>query len=279
MSGADHPVTFAAMGTTWWVQCDRVGLAGRAPPLVAQLEAALSRFAADSALSRLNRDREVVDPVLREVVQLALAMREQTAGAFDPTLGLELAAWGYDRDFARLPAPSGRPARRLARLAVGVEDDRVTLDGPGALDLGGIAKGWAADRAAEALRAAGAAWVVVDAGGDLRVSGRPTPLAAADGSVVIVDEGGLATSSTLRRRWTCADGTGAHHLLDPVDARPTAAAVHTATVRAASAAQADAWAKALVVRPALTPVLRALGGHAWLGDTAGRWWTTTKEAA
>ncbi len=279
MSGADQPVTFAAMGTTWWVQCDRVGLAGHAPPLVAQLEAALSRFRTDSTLSRLNREREVTDALLAEVVQLALTLREQTAGAFDPTLGRELATWGYDRDFATLPAASGVPARHLAPLAVEVVGSRVTLDGPGALDLGGIAKGWAADRVAEALRAAGGAWVVVDAGGDLRVSGRPTPLAAADGSVVMIDEGGLATSSTLRRRWTCTDGTTAHHLLDPVDAARAGGSVHTATVRAPTAAQADAWAKALVVRPALTPVLRALGGHAWLGDTAGRWWTTTKEAA
>lgn len=271
--------TFQAMGTTWWVQCDDAPLARHAVPLVADVEATLSRFRADSVLSRLNRERHADDPRLAEVVALALRMRDETEGAFDPTLGRELVGWGYDRDFARLPRRSGVPTTRHAGLHVEVVGTQVRLFGAGDLDLGGIGKGWAADVVAAAVRAAGARWVVVDAGGDLRVSGRPTPLGAADGSAVVITDGGLATSSTRRRRWRRRDGGPAHHLLDPRDGAPAASGVHTATVRADTAAAADAWAKALVIRPSLTGRLRARGGNAWLGTTDGAWWTLTEEAA
>lgn len=138
--------SFRAMGTGWWVACDRTELMDGVPQQVDVLEDRLSRFRPTSALSRLNRDRTVEDPVLAEVVSLALQMRERTSGAFDPTLGGVLVALGYDRDFRVLgPAVAVHPVP-TGRLGVTVDGDRVDLDGKGDLDLGGIAKGWAVDR-------------------------------------------------------------------------------------------------------------------------------------
>jgi len=73
-----------------------------AEALVHDLEARLSRFRPDSALSRLNRERAATCPTLAAVTPLALGLRDRTGGAFDPTLGAGLCALGYDRSFARV---------------------------------------------------------------------------------------------------------------------------------------------------------------------------------
>ena len=208
----------------------------------ARLECKLSRFRADSELSRLNRGRSIDgSDELVDLTTLALAAREQTGGRFDPTLHDALVAAGYDRTFAdlcnepRTPAPVPRvgltvrpnsapvvaPEEGLAggRREVRVSGRRIEL-GPGAsLDFGGIAKGYAADRCVAELAEIGPA--LVNAGGDLAVSGPradgPWPVAVdvpGASLTVGIAHGGLATSGRDRRRWT-RDGEERHHLIDP----------------------------------------------------------------
>jgi thiamine biosynthesis lipoprotein len=118
------------------------------------------------------------------------------------------------------------------------------------LDLGGIAKGWTVDVAAEAAVACGLSWAMVNAGGDLRITGT-TPAEGLDVAIedpeateaeagrVVLDTGALATSSVTRRAW----GDGLHHLIDPSTGRPAVGPVLQATVWAPTCAEAEVRAK------------------------------------
>ena len=227
-----------------------------------RLERLLSRFDPDSELSRLNqRGTMVVGPELLELVELALAARERTSGRFDPTVHDALVAAGYDRTFDQLPASTKTPPAAPARCAGGVLVDPATslveLDPGVRLDLGGIAKGYAADRAAAILAEAGPC--LVDAGGDIALDGRPWPIGVetAEGTLTLeLAKGGLATSGRDRRRWTRA-GEEQHHLIDPASGRPAAGDLLRVTVAAASAAEAEVLAKTLFLTGASTALEEA----------------------
>jgi thiamine biosynthesis lipoprotein len=67
-------------------------------------------------------------------------------------------------------------------------------------------------------------------------------------AVLRLEEGGVATSGTTVRRWVAPDGSPAHHLIDPRTGRPTRTPLVAATVVAGTAAWAEAWTKAVMVR-------------------------------
>lgn len=217
---------------------------------IRRLERLLSRFRPDSELSRLNAagELEAGDDLLA-VVRLALAARERTCGRFDPTVHDALVAAGYDRSFEVLQTGGAGSPSSPAGGAVCVQGHRITLDPGVRLDLGGIGKGYAVDRAVAIL--AGAGPCLVNAGGDLAVAGVPadgvwpvgleTPL----GELTLgVAEGALATSGRDRRRWV-VDGQERHHLIDPATGRPAESGLVTVTVAAPSAVEAEVAAKAL----------------------------------
>jgi thiamine biosynthesis lipoprotein len=251
-------IAFAAMGTRVEALLDappsdaaRAALA-RVRDEFERLEQIFSRFRLDSELSRLNEAGSIeAGTDLSAVVRLALAARERTGGRFDPTLHDALVAAGYDRTFDELdehaaarPVPNSRRARDVV-----VRGRRIEL-GPGVrLDLGGIVKGYAADRCAQQLAPLGPC--LVNAGGDLAVAGaRPTgpwPVAVEvpDGQLTLaVAAGGLATSGRDRRRWR-QRGEERHHLIDPTTCRPAEGGPLTVTVAAPSATDAEVAAKSI----------------------------------
>jgi len=131
-------------------------------------------------------------------------------------------------------------------LEVDTAGRQVRLALPGMrLDLGGIAKGWAADRICAMLSSAGPA--LVDAGGDLVGTGRSWPIGVATptGTITLgVRDGALATSGRDRRRWI-RNGYEAHHVIDPGTGAPAHGDVLTVTVAARTAAEAEVLATAL----------------------------------
>ncbi len=218
-----------------------------------RLEALLSRFRPDSELSRLNRAGSgAAGPDLVAVTLLALAARERTGGRFDPTVHDALVEAGYDRTFADV-APDGSAGSVTAACGGDVEVDEAAgqiILAPGfRLDLGGIAKGYAVDRACRALAATGPC--LVNAGGDLAVQGRPSsglwPIAVdtPDGSLTLgLSDGAIATSGRDRRLWR-RDGEERHHLIDPRTAAPSNSDLACVTVVAGSATDAEVLAKSL----------------------------------
>jgi thiamine biosynthesis lipoprotein len=213
-----------------------------------RLEAMLSRFRPDSELSQLNRDgRILAPPDLERVVGLALEAREHTAGRFDPTVYDALTQAGYDRSFEQVEPDAADDSRQVARCG-----GRVTIDSatglieiePGFhIDLGGIGKGYAVDRAIEILAVVGPC--LVNAGGDLAVRGdKPWPIGVEDGPTLELTRGAIATSGRDRRHWRRGDEER-HHLIDPATGRPAQTDLLRVTVVASTAIEADVLAKTL----------------------------------
>jgi thiamine biosynthesis lipoprotein len=211
-----------------------------------RLEAELSRFRPGSELSALNRlgSLEAGDDLVA-VTTLALEARERTHGLFDPTVHDALVAAGYDRTFDEIAADGPAAGARPCGGAVRIEGRRIELQAGFRLDLGGIAKGWAVDRAADLLAASGPC--LVNAGGDLAARGRSWPVGVetADGRITLaLEDGALATSGRDRRRWQ-RGGAEAHHLIDPASGLPAAGDYLRVTVVAPTAAEAEVLAKAI----------------------------------
>ncbi|MDH3593177.1 MAG: FAD:protein FMN transferase [Planctomycetota bacterium] len=221
----------------------------------------MSRFRADSDVGRVNRAGPGVavdvDDTTALVLRHALEWAERSDGAFDPCLGRATELWDVGR---RRTPPAATDVRRFAgrRLysALDVDGNRAVVhDVDVALDLGGIAKGHAVDRAARALRERGVAHALVNVGGDLVAIGAsedgdpwrigvvdpadPTRLAR---TLAVRDEA-VATSGDYER---CFDHGGRryHHLLDTATAAPRVVQRHSLTVVAADCLTADAAATA-----------------------------------
>lgn len=224
----------------------------------------LTRFTTTSELSRLNGapgSLVPIGPTLTAVLDWARRAEGLTDGLVDAALlDARLAAEaGRDPDgfTGGRPAPASRrwSLDRRARGAVVRREPGVRFD------LDGVAKGWLADRA---LALAPARSAMVDGDGDIAVRVAPGdhwPVGIADprtpGHMLAVldlqpdrdatTEMGVATSGTSVHRWTHR-GRRAHHLIDPRLLRPADTDVVQATVLAATAREAEAWAKVAVIR-------------------------------
>jgi FAD:protein FMN transferase len=221
-----------------------------------RLERLLTRFDPDSELSQLNEKGSLTaGPDLLEVVRLALAGRSETAGRFDPTVHDALVGAGYDRTFRELPDDGPAPAAGTpCGGAVRIEGNVIELDEGVRLDLGGIGKGYAAEKAATILAAAGPC--LVNAGGDIALRGIAWTIAVQPQLTLELEGGGLATSGRDRRAWR-RGGRELHHLIDPVTGEPAACDLLRATVVAPDAIQAEIWAKALFLAGSLAATVEA----------------------
>ena len=242
--------TFRAMGTEIELLVEAEGAddaLAAAESEFHRLEALLSRFRDDSELSQLNRDGSIdAGPDLLRVVELALAARERTGGRFDPTVHDAVVAAGYNRTFTAMP-PDGPAAGTPVPGggAVRVDGTRIELDRGVRIDLGGIGKGYAAERAAEPLATAGPC--LVNAGGDIATRGGswPVGVTTGDGTLTLELSGSaLATSGRDRRVWR-RGGRELHHLIDPVTGDASASDVMLITVIAADAVDAEVLATSL----------------------------------
>ncbi|MGL5928818.1 MAG: FAD:protein FMN transferase [Dermatophilaceae bacterium] len=240
--------------------------------VLAEVDAAYSRFRPDSDLERANTTagRPVtVTPVTVAAVRLALEAAHATDGLVDPTLGGVLVGAGYDRTFELVPAddpsPASIPARAASWADVVVTDDTLTVPPGVALDLGATGKGLAADLAALTVARELRAPVLVGVGGDLRVAGpsaaahrvvvghsRADLAAGGERAEVTLRHGGLATSSTSARRWR-KGGRQWHHLVDPRTGAPATGPWRTVTALGHTAAAANTASTAAVVLGGAAP--------------------------
>lgn len=228
-----------------------------------ELEQKWSRFLPGSEVSRFNRAGDSLPLFeLSSETQLLFELAEEgrrlTTGRFNPWLLDAVVEAGYSSSF---------DPRSATFTAAGTESEPGSARG---FDPGGIGKGLAADLVSATLIDHGARGAMVSVGGDLRVRGR-SPNGNAwrveiedprEGSVCIVElaEGGVATSSRMKRRWTGPTGLPQHHLIEPTTRHPSDSPVMSATVIAA-----DAWRAEVLCKVAF---LDSHGQHA-LGDDAG----------
>ncbi|HUZ16418.1 MAG TPA: FAD:protein FMN transferase [Gaiellaceae bacterium] len=214
-----------------------------------RLEALLTRFRPESELSQLNASGSLAaGPDLLRVVELALAARERTGGRFDVRVHDALLAAGYDRSFEVLSPDDESPVEPAAgpQGRIEIADGVISLHGGVRIDLGGIGKGYACERAAEILATAGPC--LVNAGGDIATRDGVWTVAveAPDGPLALELSGScaLATSGRDSRRWRRA-GRELHHIIDPATGEPSGSDLLRVTVVARDAVDAEVTAKAL----------------------------------
>jgi thiamine biosynthesis lipoprotein len=292
-------LSFRAMGCSCRVLTfgGPAGVADRARRRIVELERCWSRFLSESELSRLNRSRGALTLVSREaflLVRRAVDAWELTEGAFDPTVLPAVRQLGYDRSFEHLAAPQpsddapigSGPTPGCGAIQLFEEISAVMLPADVQLDPGGIGKGLAADLVVAELLEAGVVGAAVDIGGDIRVAGTNPE---ADGwhveiadprqagqhlATIVLDEGAVATSSTLGRAWR-HDGAMVHHLIDPSTGGPIDTPLLAATVVAGEGWWAEALTKLVFVCAGSTewPDLRGaraltVDGHGVVRDSA-----------
>lgn len=213
-------------------------------------EAEWSRFRSDSALCRLNRDGAVLGcPEMAHLMTHALELRTQTQGLFDPTLHDAMVEAGYDRTFEEIEAADRPTAARRGggEVSVCCDTGTIRLGGGVRVDLGGIAKGYAADLAADSLAEFGPC--VVNLGGEVVVRGAPWPIGIETHGgprTVEISYGAVATSGVDRRRWATNRGIR-HHVMDPATGASATTDLQRVTIIDADGARADALATALLV--------------------------------
>jgi thiamine biosynthesis lipoprotein len=251
----DEPYKFRSMG------CDVVvGGADRAEQrairhLFADRDRTFSRFQPGSELNRVNaaNGKPVhVSETFAEMLGLALQAEQESEGLVTPTLGAELAAAGYDADFASL-ADNARPAVAIVRTrshAVGLSGQTVVVPAGVQLDLNGVVKGKTVDDALALISGDG----FVSAGGDLATRGSLVAALPGGGTVSLL-RGALATSGTSTRRWL-RGGVVQHHLIDPSTGAPASSPWSQVTVCGLTCIGADVAAKAAF--------LLGCDGPAWL---------------
>jgi heavy metal sensor kinase len=246
-----------------------------------QVEWRLSRFRESSELSLLNRSGSArASRTLFDIMQLALQAHADTCGVFNPLIGRALAAAGYDRTFDDIgtdqvlarhaPIPAAIPSLADA-VTLDVAMHQITLLNGAQIDLGGIAKGWAIDRAFHTISKLGPC--CVNAGGDIRVCGSfepggngwrvdiedpfaaetlnavgPSQVRVQTQSVhaVMLRDKSIATSGIVKRRWV-VDGAEQHHLIDPRSGEPARNGLLSVTAIGDTTVQAEVAAKTVFI--------------------------------
>jgi len=241
---------------------------GEVRRFIAACEARFSRFRQDSELSRLNRSAGTwfqASAEMFDLVQEALELYHLTGGLFDPSILKALQRAGYDRSMDIIQTSGPRSALPLYQPTtsslgqVGLDPDNTAIFLPPGvqIDLGGIAKGWIAEKAVYLLAGytpAGA----VSAGGDMAFHGIPTGEPAwqisledprdeqAVLTILHLTAGALATSSVIRRRWMQGSQLR-HHIIDPRTGMPAEVEWLSVSVGAPKATTAEAFAKAVLI--------------------------------
>lgn len=274
--GTMHSLYGHTMGTSWSVKLvaptrtDSHALHAGIQAQLDEVVAQMSTWEPDSDIVRFNEAHadtwHALPDGFRSVLSCALEIARLSDGAYDPTVGPLVAAWGFGAsansrhvpDAAVLSAAQAHVGWQ--RLAV-ADGQRVLQPGGLQLDLSAIAKGYGVDRVARFLRARGIAGALVEVGGELYGYGRKpngerwrvlvesSPDEETESfapRVIDLDDLAIATSGD-RWHWFEQDGQRYSHTLDPRSGLPVEHAPAAVTVIATDAMRADAWATALTV--------------------------------
>jgi FAD:protein FMN transferase len=271
-----HLITGATMGTTWSVKLVDLPSGVSLAQLRADIELLLdsinrqmSTYQPESDISRFNQAEAGTWHVLPmdfwRVASYSLKLSEDSAGAFDPTVGPLVNLWGFGPDPKREHPPE---AEQLAAVQARVGWNRIALREadqalyqPGGVyfDLSAVAKGYAVDKIADLLLGMGVDSMLVEIGGELRGHGhkpdgklwvvgveKPLPGVREVAHVIALKDMAIATSGDYRNYFEEGERRYAH-ILDPRSGYPAEHGVVSVTVLHERCADADALATALMV--------------------------------
>jgi FAD:protein FMN transferase len=263
--------TDKAMGTfvTVWFWTDKEPEAAKAAESLfkemKRLDAEMTTWTETSDVSKINAAASgkpvKVSPETYEVIERAVDISKKSNGVFDVTVGAFKGLWKFDEDMDGSLPEAKDVKQRLA--LIGYKDivldkkkKTVLLKRKGmSITLGGIAKGYAVDKCVALLRKAGFKDFMLQAGGDMYISGKkdkdPWVVGIRDprGTELFagmpIENHSFSTSGDYERGFV-KDGTRYHHILDPRTGQP-ARASRSVTIRAKDAFTADSWSKAMFI--------------------------------
>lgn len=242
----------------------------RTRTLFEEMEHRFSRFDVSSELSFVNAHCGAYVQVSKDfldVLEMALKYHHESRGLFDPRVHDALVRAGYDRDFHThdLSKPDSSQGslcdlheiiRTPLRNCVMIDREHGMVKIDQKIDLTGIVKGWAVDRARMCLMEKNDHGAIIDAGGDMWVQGADEHgqnwyigIEGVDDDEILmkVDGEGVATSGVTRRHWM-HNGSKRHHLIDPRNVTAVSFDISTVTVIARTVMDADVWAKVLFLK-------------------------------
>ncbi|MGO1921517.1 MAG: FAD:protein FMN transferase [Microbacterium sp.] len=240
---------FDAIGTRWEIETDEPlepDRRARVEAVIADFDAAWSRFRDDSLVTRLARSGGSIAVPADAVAMFDAyrALSAATGGAVNPLVGESLVALGYDASYS-LTDGEATPAPPDWTSILTADAERLAVASPALIDVGALGKGRLVDLVSAALADLPGA-LVVDAGGDMTVRGEariglehPFDQTKAIGVATVRDQA-LCASATNRRAW----GDGLHHVLDARTGMPVRTWAATWAF-ASDAMPADAVATAL----------------------------------
>ena len=235
---------------------------------VNRLDGLLSRTDPDSQLSRLNAHAGdgtavEVDPDVAELLSFAQTVSQLLPGDFDVTIAPVMDAWGFTTEERHVPS-----AEALADALALVDSTQLEVDADNStarllqagmeVDLGAVAKGFAAREAEAAIRAAGGTQGTLDLGGNVTVigtrpDGSPWRVAVKDPQntdsylcILELEDVTLSTSGGYERYFE-EDGVRYHHIIDPETGYPADSGLLSVTVVTSNHVLADALSTALFV--------------------------------
>jgi thiamine biosynthesis lipoprotein len=243
----------------------------RAYAEIQRLENLLSATIPTSEITAINNNAGIgpvkVSPETFYLLEKGIEFGDLTEGKFDITIAplLELYDWKEGREHGELP-----PSEKIAEVMELVDYQLIQLDKENMeaylpvkgmkIDLGGIAKGYIVDRAAETLKEYGIKYGYVNGGGDIRFLGTKSdgspwrigvtnPRGQGNIAVVEINGGAIVTSGDYERYYLTEDGQRVHHVIDP-DTGISATYSQSVTIYADNATLADILSTALFMFPA-----------------------------
>ena len=257
------------MGTLWSIEVPDHGRSPECARAVAaayreldRIDALMSEWKPESPISQVDAAAGLhpveVPAELRELIERSIGFSRKTEGTFDITWRGMGNIWRFDDGF-RVPSAAAvaKARKNINYRAIQIEGNRIFLPAGMSIGLGGIAKGYAVDRAAHVLAGAGFTDSLVDGGGDLLASGTkygaPWRLGVQDPrgehgkllGVVSISNAALVSSGDYER-FRIVDGVRYHHIIDPRTGWPANASIGV-TVLTKSAEQGVVLGKGIFI--------------------------------
>ncbi|MEQ1665679.1 MAG: FAD:protein FMN transferase [Bdellovibrionales bacterium] len=219
--------SFPALGTHWWVEIidNNPNITQLKPGIliiVQEFEKNYSRFMPTSLISSLNNSKALKNAPqeLQDMLKYSADIHIKTDRVFNITVGSQLEKDGY----GQVKDLSSKIALETEKH-INIDQSLIRLSETTRIDLGGIGKGWLIDKLADYLKASGISDFIINGGGDIYVASNdrqaikikiehPTIVGQSIGTIFIKN-GGLASSSAQKRKWTTASGKITHHIINP----------------------------------------------------------------
>lgn len=228
---------------------------------IERLDGLFDRNNENSDVYRLNaRQSDTADADVFAAAKKALEISRETDGAFDFTVTPVMDLWGfYDCNYRVPQTEEIKNALKTVNYRnVYINGDKIQITGNSKLDFGGIAKGYASERAAEILRSYGIKSGVINLGGNVQTIGSRTdgndwnigiadPFNSEDTAAVVkISDKSVITSGGYQRFFE-QNGETYHHIVNPSDGCPVKNNVKSVTVISSDSTAADALSTALFV--------------------------------